>query len=94
MKEANTKSSSEVLPVTPLEIFEYKRKWMSGSSNYVLVHSDLEFEAKQWCKANLKQHQWHIVKYTDHYEDTFLFQTKEFKDAFEKGYYDPRASKE
>jgi hypothetical protein len=70
--------------MTPQEIFEYKTKWMEISSNPVEVHSDREFDAKQWCKKNLEQHQWHFSKYTDVYEDTFYFETVESKDIFEK----------
>jgi hypothetical protein len=36
----------------------------------------------------LKQHQWDFSKYTDVYEDTFYFETIEFKDLFEKGLKD------
>lgn len=72
--------------MTPQERFDYKTKWMQNSSNAVKIHSDLEFDAKQWCKKNLEQHQWHFSKYTAVYEDTFYFEDevtqKEFKKEF------------
>ena len=70
--------------MTPQEIFEYKLRWHKISSNIVKVHSDLEFDAKRWCKTNLKQHQWDFSKYTAAYEDTFYFETAEMKDNFER----------
>lgn len=70
--------------MTPQEIFEYKLRWHKISSNIVKVHSDLEFDAKRWCRANLKQHQWDYSKFTDMYEDTFYFETAEMKDNFER----------
>ena len=37
--------------MTPLEISEYKNRWMASGENYrVAVHSDLEGPAKDWCK--------------------------------------------
>jgi hypothetical protein len=74
--------------MTPQEIFEYKLKWHKTSSSIVKVHSDLEYEAKRWCRLNLKQHQWDFSKYTNVYEDTFYFETSEFQDLFEKGLKD------
>jgi hypothetical protein len=72
--------------MTPQERFDYKTKWMQASSNFVKIHSDHEFDAKQWCKKNLEQHQWDFSKYTNVYEDTFYFETEEMKLQFEKGF--------
>ena len=72
--------------MSPQERFEYKTKWMQNNSNPVEVHSDREFDAKQWCKKNLEQHQWHFSKYTDVYEDTFYFETEEMQYQFEKSF--------
>jgi hypothetical protein len=72
--------------MTPQERFDYKKKWMQASSNFVKIHSDHEFDAKQWCKKNLEQHNWDFLKYTDVYEDTFYFETEEMKRQFEKGF--------
>jgi hypothetical protein len=69
--------------MTPLEIVDYKAQWLKHA-HVVKTHSDWDWSAKRWCKQNLKQHQWHFSKYTDVYEDTFFFETKEMKDNFEK----------
>ena len=70
--------------MTPQERFDYKTKWMQASSNFVKIHSDHEFDAKQWCKKNLEQHQWGFSKYTDVYEDTFYLEKIDMKLQFEK----------
>jgi len=69
--------------MTPQERFDHKLRWMGIDSNAVKLHSDREFDGKQWCKKNLEQHQWGFSKYTDMYEDTFYFETKEMKHKFE-----------
>jgi hypothetical protein len=69
--------------MTPQERFDYKTKWMQTSSNPIKIHSDLEFAAKQWCKTNLEQHQWHFSKYTDVYEDTFYFESADHARKFD-----------
>lgn len=68
--------------MTPQEIFEYKQKWLPGTS--VIIHSDLRREAVDWCKQNFSKHQWHYGKYTDVYRDTFWFETQEHADQFTK----------
>jgi hypothetical protein len=70
--------------MTPQERFDYKTKWMQANSNLVKIHSDHEFDAKQWCKKNLEQHQWGFSKYTSVYEDTFYFETIDMKLQFKK----------
>lgn len=70
--------------MTPQERFDYKLRWMHLNSNPVEIHSDLEFEGKQWCKKNLEHHQWHFSKYTAVYEDTFYFETEEMQRSFEE----------
>lgn len=70
----------------PLEIVDYKLQWRKNTTIYITLDSDLEYSAKQWCRSNLKQHQWDFSKYTDMYEDTYYFETEEFKTYFEKGY--------
>jgi hypothetical protein len=69
---------------TPQEIFDYKTKWLTNGGKPVPIHSDMEFEAKQWCKANLQPHEWGFVKYTQMYEDTFWFETLEASQKFEE----------
>jgi hypothetical protein len=70
--------------MTPQEIHEYKNRWMSNSSFSVAVNEDHDFDGKQWCKSNLKQHQWHFLKYTDMYEHTFCFEAEEDMNKFKQ----------
>lgn len=64
--------------MTPIEIFEYKQKWMSSTENNpVSFHSDYRALAKHWCKTELEKHQWTHHEYTDVYEDTMFFESKE-----------------
>lgn len=69
--------------MTPVEISEYKQKWMASEYNHpVTIHSDLRSQGKEWCKVQLMQQQWVHRKYTDVYEDTFYFEYKQDADAF------------
>lgn len=68
----------------PLEIVDYKTKWLKDCLNISLFHSDLEFEAKQWCRKNLLQHQWDFTKFTGVYEHSIHFEKEEFKTKFEE----------
>jgi len=43
--------------MTPQKRFDHKLQWMGIDSNAVKLHSDREFDGKQWCKKNLEQHQ-------------------------------------
>lgn len=70
--------------MTPQEIFDYKTSWLKNCRNISVVHDDLEFDAKRWCKTNLKQHQWDFVKFTDVYEHSIYFETTDMKDDFER----------
>ena len=74
--------------MTPLEISEYKRSWMSQSNNAVPVHSDLDVQCKAWCRKNLQRHEWSMTQYTNVYEHTFYFEdpanSQEFKLEFNK----------
>lgn len=75
--------------MTPLEIFEYKRKWMLESNgNPVRIHSDKRQEAKDWCKQNLSSYQWNISEFSDVYEDTFFFELSEESDLFSEEFRD------
>ena len=69
--------------MTPQEIFEYRMRWKS--SFYVVIHSDMEYNAKIWCRSNLKPHLWKMRKWTGIYEHTMLFEdnddAQQFKDA-------------
>ena len=68
--------------MTPLEIFEYKHKWLKTCNSIFSIDEYLEYPAKSWCRFNLKPHQWHFSKYTDVYEDTFYFETEELLKRF------------
>lgn len=67
--------------MTPIEIFEYKKRWQPVG-HLVRLHSDLRSQAKEYCKI-LPKHQWIISEYTDVYEDTFAFEHKQDADNFE-----------
>jgi hypothetical protein len=63
----------------PLEITDYKNKWLPG--HCVRIHSDLRGAARDWCKQ-LDRHTWHHKKWTDVYEDTFLFEDQRISQVF------------
>lgn len=65
--------------MTPIEIAEYKQRWMSINGHPVSIHSDLRNQGKEWCKAQLMKQQWVHKQYTNVYEDTFFFEYE--KDA-------------
>ena len=61
--------------MTPVEIFEYKQKWMmSGDNNPVTFHSDWRSQAVEFCKLNFETYQYKHYKYTENYEDTMYFE--------------------
>ena len=70
--------------MTPQEIFDYKTHWLKNCANIVKIHEDFEFDAKQWCKANLTKNQWDFTKYTDVYEHTIYFETADMRNNFER----------
>lgn len=75
--------------LTPVEIAEYKMRWMSsGNNNPVGVHSDLRHEAKAFCKDYFNQHEYVHNTWTDVYEDTFFFESVKdanfFRNKFKK----------
>jgi len=70
--------------MTPVEIFEYKQKWQQTGGHAVRLHSDLRSRGKDWCKVQLFQHQWNFKKWSNVYEDTFLFEYKQDADSFRK----------
>lgn len=59
--------------MTPQQISDYKRRWMPGTE--VTVHSDLQSQAKEWCKQ-LEKHRYHFKKWTNVYEHTFCFENE------------------
>ena len=68
--------------MTPIEIFEYKKRWQRGNHYSVRLHSDIRSRGKDWCKTQLKPQQWDFSQYTDNYEDTFHFEYKQDADSF------------
>lgn len=68
--------------MTPLEIFDYKQKWMPG--NAVPAHSDKVNEAKTWCRRNLGRHEWSMKEWTNVYEHTFHFENESAAEEFKK----------
>ena len=75
----------EITDMTPLEISEYKMRWMANGTCYpVRLHSDLADNGKTWCRRNLERHQWSVATWTDVYEHTFFFEHKHDADEFVK----------
>ena len=72
----------------PLEISEYKQRWMREGGHSVQIHSDLRHQALDYCKIQMFKQQWVHRKYTDVYEDTFFFEqlldAKAFKRFFKE----------
>ena len=69
--------------MTPLEISEYKQRWMRGTPYPVRLHSDLTDRGKTWCRRNLEQHQWKMNTWTNVYEHTFYFEHQDDSLIFE-----------
>ena len=59
--------------MTPVEVFEYKLKWLPGVQ--VAIHSDLRDRAMGWCKQWMNPIHWKHNKWSGPYEDTFHFKT-------------------
>jgi hypothetical protein len=70
--------------MTPLEIHEYKVRWMPGYS--VEIHSDFREAATAWCEINLKKQDWKYSKYTDMYRDTVHFENQSDAESFAKAF--------
>lgn len=74
--------------MTPIEIFEYKQSWKSDA-HIVHMHSDFEFEHKQWCKENVESHRWNFCGLVDNYTNGYMFENKsdaeKFADTFSQG---------
>ena len=69
--------------MTPLEISEYKQRWMARGTCYpVRLHSDLADKGKTWCRQKLERQQWSVSIWTNVYEHTFFFEYKHDADEF------------
>lgn len=68
--------------MTPLEIFEYKKRWQRAGGYAVRLHSDLRSQGTEYCKVQMFKHQWDLQIHTNVYEDTFHFEYKQDADAF------------
>lgn len=74
--------------MTPLEIFDYKNMWMHNGGYRVRIHSDLDLDAKIWCRRNLEQYEWLMRTYSDIYEHTFWFEDQKVSQLFEQEFID------
>lgn len=68
---------------TPQDISEYKMKWKSHAFT-VPIHSDIDWQCKDWCRKNLQRWEWSMTAYTGVYEHTFLFEKEEHAKEFIK----------
>lgn len=74
--------------MTPQEVFEYKSRWKSTGGNPVRIHSDLDWQGKDWCRKRLERHQWSFSSYTANYEHTFWFEDPAHSQQFEQEFVD------
>lgn len=68
----------------PLEISDYKRKWMITGAYPVRLHTDLRDHGKDWCKTKLEKEEWDHKKFTGPYEDTYFFEDPIIAQQFEE----------
>ena len=68
--------------VTPQEIFEYKHTWLRNA-HISPIGEWSEYPAKQWCRKNLEQKDWHFISYTAVYEHSIAFRLEEDQKKFE-----------
>lgn len=74
--------------MTPIEIHEYKLKWMQSGAFPVKLHSDLDIRGKEWCRKYLQRTQWSFSLYTGVYEHTFWFEDEKNSNLFKKEFKD------
>lgn len=74
--------------MTPQELFEYKMRWKPNGYQ-VSLHSDLDWQGKDWCRKNIERHQWSMDTWTDVYAHTFFFESKEHAESFADS-FDPK----
>lgn len=73
--------------LTPVEIWEYKRSWISEAVA-VTLHSDLRSQGIEWCKRTLNPLHHQMTKYTNVYEDTFYFRNQKAANGFKAQFPD------
>ena len=68
--------------MTPIEKFEYRHNWLREHGGHsCTLHSDLENQALEWCRKNIKPETFH--RYTDWpYQVTWLFEHEDDLKAF------------
>jgi hypothetical protein len=69
--------------MAPIDIFEYKNRWKPNGYS-VRLHSDLDWQGKDWCRKNLQRWQWSMTSWTNSYEHTFLFEDEQHAIEFAK----------
>ena len=67
--------------MTPQEINDHKMRWRQDAFP-VRLHSDLDWQGKDWCRKHLERWQWSMTSWTDVYEHTFLFEHQFDAEAF------------
>ena len=81
------KPFTELMKMTPIEIFEYKNKWKPNAF-VVDVHSDLDVQCKTWCRKNLNRWEWSMDTYTYVYAHTFYFEEEQAAEEFKHKFKD------
>jgi hypothetical protein len=71
-------------PQTPQEISEYKRRWMAKAHSSINFHSDLSVKAKDWCRRNMKRHEWSMSTWSNVYEHTLHFECPNDASSFQE----------
>lgn len=69
--------------MTPQEIFDYKFGWKSNAF-LVSFHSDHHLKYVDWCNKNFNKWEWDIIKWTDVYEHTMMFEKQMHAKQFEE----------
>ena len=66
----------------PLEIHDHKLAWRNKTPYTYHTHSDVRSAVQDWCKFNVKKHQWHLTTYIEAYTDFLEFETKDDYESF------------
>ena len=60
--------------MTPQEIVDYKRRWMSKHPHETKIHSDYTSGSRAWLKDHVPKQQYHVQEHTNVYETTLIFE--------------------